>query len=386
MSFRSVCILCAAFLIGPGSVPAQDRQRQEEQVDYYLKWLQEDVRYIITPEEREVFLSLTTPEEKERFIEQFWFRRDPDPTTAINEFKEEHYRRIAYANDHFDEGKAGWLTDRGRIYILHGPPDEVESHEAGEVSYDRLPHEGGGTTTTFPFIRWWYRHIEGVGDNVELEFVDKRFSGAYTLTLDPFEKDALMHTNYAPTWAEQAGVAARVERFRHNPHRGPNLLNYRAQDNPFEKYRRLVQVQAPKPIKYRDLEKLVEVQIGYELLPLRVRLDYLRLDPQYLLVPITVEIENKDLQFQPEGGGLRRPHGGLWKTEWVGQPRGRRVRGRFDELLPAGVVGEGTKGAFLLSKNRHPGSQVPLQAGSHRQGRQKRQGRGGTAGRRRPPL
>lgn len=287
----------------PGAA-AQNKQEQiqkEEAQDYYRKWLNEDVRYIITEEEKEIFLSLTTPEEKERFIEQFWLRRDTDASTTANEFKEEHYRRIAYANEHFDEGTPGWLTDRGRVYIIHGQPDQIESHEAGEVAYERLPQEGRGQTATFPFLRWWYRHIEGVGDNVELEFVDKRFTGAYKLTTDPFEKDALMQTNFGQTLAEMTGISDRVERYRYNPHRGPDLLNYRAQDNPFEKYRRFVQVQAPRPIKYRDLERIVDVNITYELLPVKVRLDYLRLEDTYALVPVTLQFENRDLNFKQEG-------------------------------------------------------------------------------------
>ena len=105
------------------------------------------------PEERDVFENLTTHEEKARFIEQFWYRRDPDPRTSFNEFKEEHYRRIAYANQWFKSGKPGWKTDRGRIYIMHGPPDETESHPAGG-QYQRPTYQGGGFTSTYPFEIW----------------------------------------------------------------------------------------------------------------------------------------------------------------------------------------------------------------------------------------
>lgn len=292
-------LTCGVFL---GEVPAQDqdRIRDEEAVDYYRKWLDEDVRYIISPQERAVFESLTTPEEKEHFIEQFWFRRDPDPSTAANEFREEHYRRIAYANEHFDEGTDGWLTDRGRIYIIHGPPDEIESHEAGEVAYDRRPEEGGGTTSTYPFIRWWYRHIDGVGDDVTLEFVDRGFTGAYRLTMNPWEKDALFYTPYGATWAEEGGLSSRLERYHYDPLRADPFRNYRAQDNPFEKYRRFIKAQAPPPVKYRDFERLVDVQITYEQLPLRSRLDYLRLDDDYALIPVTVRFDNQFLTFEKE--------------------------------------------------------------------------------------
>ena len=144
---------------------------QEESDDHFEKWLNQDVAYIITPGEKTVFESLNTDLERETFIEQFWRRRDPDPSTAVCEYKEEHYPRIAYANQWFRSGKPGWTTDRGRIYILHGPPDEIESHPSGGP-YQRPVHEGGGFTSTHPFEIWRYRRLEGIGEDVELEFVD----------------------------------------------------------------------------------------------------------------------------------------------------------------------------------------------------------------------
>ena len=145
--------------------------KQEEYQDYYKKWLQEDVVYIITDEEIEVFDKLTTADEKEEFIEHFWHRRDPDLRTPSNEYKEEHYRRIAYANERFPSGLPGWKTDRGRTYIIHGPPTQVTSR-AGGGFYARPMHEGGGETSTYPFEVWRYGYIEGIGEEVELEFVD----------------------------------------------------------------------------------------------------------------------------------------------------------------------------------------------------------------------
>ena len=144
----------------------------------YKKWLNEDVVYIISPEERSSFLHLSTNEEREQFIEAFWQRRNPDPDSAENTFKEEHYRRIAYTNEHFSSGIPGWKTDRGRIYIMWGPADEVQTHPAGG-SYDRPANEGGGETSTYPFEDWRYRYLEGIGENVEIEFVDPTMSGEY---------------------------------------------------------------------------------------------------------------------------------------------------------------------------------------------------------------
>src|SRR6201985_57341 len=153
----------------------QKRKREEklrkELETPYRKWLNEDVSYIITDEERKAFKRLSTDDERENFIEAFWLRRDPTPDTEENEFKEEHYRRIAYANERFASGIPGWKTDRGRIYIVYGPPDQNDSHPSGG-SYDRPPEEGGGTTSTFPFERWRYRHLDDVGEDVVLEFVD----------------------------------------------------------------------------------------------------------------------------------------------------------------------------------------------------------------------
>src|SRR2546429_845165 len=139
--------------------------RQETSDQFLKKWLEQDVVYIITDEEKAAFKRLTTDEERYQFIEQFWLRRDPSPDTVENEFRDEHYERIAYANERFASGKPGWKTDRGRIYIIQGKPDEIEDHPSGGT-YDRPFEEGGGTTSTYPFVKWTYRYIEGLGNNV----------------------------------------------------------------------------------------------------------------------------------------------------------------------------------------------------------------------------
>jgi GWxTD domain-containing protein len=177
-----------------------DRQMaaiRKEMESPYRKWLNEDVAYIITDAERKAFLSLTTDFDREQFIEQFWKRRDPTPDTERNEYKEEHYRRIAYANDHFKSGIPGWKTDRGRIYIGYGPPDEIDSHPSGG-SYTRPAEQGGGTTSTYPFEKWRYRYIEGMGENIILEFVDGERNGEYRMTMDPTEKEKLLSSSQPP--------------------------------------------------------------------------------------------------------------------------------------------------------------------------------------------
>jgi len=139
----------------------QKRNLNVELSKVYKKWLNEDVVWIITDEERAAFKQLSNDEERDNFIEAFWQRRDPTPDTEENEYKEEHYRRIAYANEHYAAGIPGWKTDRGRIYIMYGPPDENDSHPSGGT-YERPINEGGGETSTFPFEDWRYRYIEGI--------------------------------------------------------------------------------------------------------------------------------------------------------------------------------------------------------------------------------
>ncbi len=278
--------------------------KQEESQDYYSKWLNEDVVYIITPEERSVFEGLTTPDEKERFIEQFWQRRDPDLRTSENEYKEEHYRRLAYVNEHFKAGIPGWKTDRGRIYIIHGQPAEIDSHKMGQ-SYIRPTEEGGGLTATYPFEVWRYRHIDGIGDNVEIEFVDPDGTGTFRLAMTPWEKDALLLIPGAGlTIAEELGVASRKD----HPYFKPYAVNDypgmrpRAQDDPFIRYERLTRLQQAMPIKYNDLKEIVQVNIAYDSLPFETHSDFFRLDSQRVLASLSFDVQNQELSFKPENG------------------------------------------------------------------------------------
>ena len=179
----------------------------------YKTWVDQDVRWIITDEELSAFKHLSNDEERDQFIENFWLRRNPNPDSPENEFREEHYARIAYANEHFAAGKSGWRTDRGHMYIAYGKPDSIDSHPSGG-SYDRPSDEGGGNTSTFPFEIWHYRYIEGVGDNIDIEFVDSCQCGDYHMTLDRSEKDALKHTpGGGLTQAESTGQASKADRF-----------------------------------------------------------------------------------------------------------------------------------------------------------------------------
>ncbi len=274
----------------------------------YRKWLTEDVGYIITDEERAAFKKLQTDEERDQFIEQFWLRRDPTPDTVENEYKEEHYRRIAYANEHFASGIPGWKTDRGRFYIMYGPPDEIESHPAGGT-YERPIDEGGGETSTYPFEQWRYRYIDGIGTNVVLEFVDPSNSGEYRYTIDPSEKDALLYVPGAGlTWNEQMGLSSKDDRFMRSD--GTHLGTGPSMDlpeslNEFTRLDMMHKIYQPPKIKFKDLEAAVDSRITYNLLPVKVRVDFMRMTDSTVLTSVAIQLDNKDLQFQEKSGVSR---------------------------------------------------------------------------------
>ncbi len=270
----------------------------------YKKWLNEDVGYIITDEERQAFKHLSTDEEREQFIEQFWLRRDPTPDTVENEFKEEHYRRIAYANEHYASGIPGWKADRGRIYITFGPPDEIESHPSGG-SYQRPAEEGGGETSTYPFEQWRYRYLDGIGNNIIIEFVDTTMSGEYRMTMDPSEKDALLYVPGAGlTLMEQMGLASKNDRFNRTDgtHLGTSFGGTPESMNEFTRLEQFAKLQKPPAVKFKDLEAAINTRITYNVLPMKARVDFIRVTNSSVLTNITLQFENKDLQFQAKDG------------------------------------------------------------------------------------
>jgi len=224
----------------------------------YKTWLNQDVVWIITDEEARAFKQLSNDEERDAFIEQFWLRRNPNPDSPENEFREEHYRRIAYANEHFAAGKPGWKTDRGHIYIAYGKPDSTESHPSGG-SYQRPMEEGGGETSTFPFETWHYRYLEGIGDNIDLEFVDTCQCGDYHFTIDRGEKDALMHTPGAGlTQWEEMGMAKKADRFKGGfENLGTGPLSSSQASKEFDRIELAAKIFAPPPIKFSDLDAFI---------------------------------------------------------------------------------------------------------------------------------
>ncbi|PYU12929.1 MAG: GWxTD domain-containing protein [Acidobacteria bacterium] len=270
----------------------------------YRQWFTEDVPYIITPEERNAFLQLDTNEEREQFIEQFWLRRSSNPDLPDNDFKEEHYRRIAYANEHYASGIPGWKTDRGRMYIMWGAPDEIDSHPTGGT-YDRPMEEGGGSTSTYPWETWRWRYLEGIGENIILEFVDPSGSGEYHMTMDPSEKDALLHVPGAGlSLMESMGMSTKADRFTRSD--GTNLPKSMggtpASMDEFNRLELFAKVQKPPEVKFKDLEAVVTSRIVRDQMHFNWRTDYLKVTNDTVLVPITIQIPNSQLSFQAKDG------------------------------------------------------------------------------------
>jgi GWxTD domain-containing protein len=286
---------------------AQKKSLNIELSKTYKKWLNEDVVWIITDQERAAFKQLSNDEERDNFIEAFWQRRDPTPDTEENEYKEEHYRRIAYSNEHFAAGIPGWKTDRGRIYIMYGPADEVDSHPSGG-SYERPMEEGGGETSTFPFEDWRYRYLEGIGQEVIIEFVDTCMCGDYHMTIDRSEKDALKYTpNAGLTLYEQMGMSNKAARFSSGglEQLGAGPMSSDLQTKEFDRLEQFAKLQAPPPVKFKDLEEIVNTKLITNLMPFDVRSDYVKVTGDTVLVPITIQMKYRDITFANKDGVQR---------------------------------------------------------------------------------
>ena len=302
-------LLAATFALPPGL--AQNRQLGQDPTEKprnvkpelkraYKDWLDKDVTYIITDEERKAFKKLETDDERERFIEEFWRRRDPDPDTDENEYREEYYERIAYANEHFTSGIPGWKTDRGRIWIMYGKPDELETHPSGG-QYDRPSYQGGGSTSTYPFEIWFYRYLAGVGSGIEIEFVDPTGSGEYRIARSPDEKDALLNIPGAGlTLSEQLGLSNKADRI--GGLGDPNSY-HREQDSPFSRLQLLADLNRPPQIKFNDLASAVNTPVIEENpLNFDIRVDFYRQSDERVITAFTIQTDNKDVVFKDVGG------------------------------------------------------------------------------------
>jgi GWxTD domain-containing protein len=309
---RSTALTVSILAAGASSVFAQEakptedpltkaRKVSEEKDKIYKNWLSKDVEYIITSDEKKAYKALKTDEERENFIENFWRRRDPDPDTEENEYREEYYERIAYANEHFASGIPGWKTDRGRIYITFGKPDSVETHQTGGA-YERPSYEGGGSTTTYPFEVWFYRHLDNVGEGIEIEFVDPTGTGEYRIARSPNEKDALLNVPGAGlTTAESLGLANKGDRIS-GINSGYNFT--REQDNPFRRMEIITSLQRPPQVKFSDLQSSITDSgvIDNNSLDFDLRVDFFRQSDDRVITAFTVQANNKELAFEKVGG------------------------------------------------------------------------------------
>ncbi len=341
----------------------RDQRRQvEEEQDYYKNWLVEDVVYIITDEERNVFSNLTADAERDAFIEQFWRRRDPDPRSAINEFKEEHYRRIAYANDHFYSGVEGWYTDRGRIYITYGPPSQKENHQGG-LYQRRVLDEGGGWTSVYAFERWFYNYLPGVGSGIEIEFVDASKTGEYKIALRPSEKDALWQVGSSPTVNEMFGSADRsgtmlADLAMRNV--GLNDGSFMRGAQSFDRVRNYFLLNKPPKVEFEHLRGDVETRLLYNPMPLEMVLGNYRVGEDAFLVPLTIRVPAHELTYDAD---LKNVSRATIQVYGKAQSLTGRVVYEFEDLIAADTSkANGLKAGtnFLYQK------QLPLRPGRYK--------------------
>ena len=181
---------------------------------------------------------------------------------------------------------------------MYGKPDEIESHPSGG-SYERPIEEGGGSTSTFPFEDWRYRYLEGIGQEVIIEFVDPCMCGEYHMTMDRGEKDALMNVPGAGlTMYEQMGMSSKANRFNNGlEHLGAGPGSSNLQTKQFDRLEQYAKLNAAPTVKFKDLEEVVKSKIVYNLMPFDVRTDFVKITSDTVLVPVTVQIKNRDITF-----------------------------------------------------------------------------------------
>jgi len=352
--------------------PMTDKQKRQAEARFkkelespYKRWMDEEVGWIITDDERAAWKRLQTDDERQTWIESFWLRRDPTPDTEENEYKEEHYRRIQWANDRYASGIPGWKTDRGMIYIKYGPPDDIDSHTSGGPG-TRPIEEGGGETTFFPYEIWRYRHLDDVGEDVQIEFIDKSMTNEYRITIDPSEKDALLNVEGAGlTLYERMGMANKADRFTRTDGTRlgvPSGVAMPARYNQFDRMQQLANIQKAPAVKFKDLEAAINSTIKYNLLPMRVRTDYFPITGASVMTSLTLQWDRKDLQYKVRDGVAKAGINVYVKIENMTH---RRVVPVIEELIetppiPAEMQEQAAKGAAIFQRG------IPLMPGRYR--------------------
>jgi len=276
---------------------SKPRKVRSEPANAFKQWI-DDVDPILTPPERNGWKKLQTDEEREQFIAEIWRLRDPDPDTEENEYREAYYERVEYANEHFSSGIRGVKTDRGRIYLKYGKPDEVESHPSGGA-YTLASYEGRGSTSTYPFELWWYRNLPGRSD-VEIEFVDPTGTGEYRIARNPFEKMAMLNVPGGVTGLEgvsQGDLVAAANGFG-------NPFSPRAKDGEFEWMDRIRLRDEAPPVNFDRPggTGISSPVIEDNFITSAVQISYFKQSDDRVIVAFTVQTDNKDLVFRDVGG------------------------------------------------------------------------------------
>ena len=276
---RGFLVVCAVFLSFPVLSRAQGQTggtkakrsgsvlKVDGEAPYFKAWIEQDVVWIITDEERAAFKLLKNDEERDNFIEAFWDRRNPTPDSFDNPFKDEHYRRTVYANEHFGAAIPGWKSDRGQIYILFGGPAGVHSYPSGRMQGETSE---GGDALSLPLEVWHYRYIEGLGQDIDLEFVDACRCSEFKMRITPAMEKYEPHFD-----PEGPGIRSRG-----------GLLN-------------------PPKIKFKDLEEKSTVDLHWKTLPFEVSTDTVKATDATSLVPITISFQKSDLTFVEKDGSRR---------------------------------------------------------------------------------
>ncbi|MBI4473207.1 MAG: GWxTD domain-containing protein [Acidobacteria bacterium] len=260
---------------------------QRDDPDFFKRWLEEDAVYVITEQELQAAKLLSTPEEKDAFIKQFWERRDPTPGTIVNEYREEHYRRIAYANEKYTAGTAGWRTDRGKMYIRFGAPDNIEASESAGSTVMR----SGNRRMTVPFEIWEYRNIPGIG-LVKMTFVDRTMSGYYELTVNPEDKIARFSNEDPLNYRNQPNEIT-------TPGETADSLSFA------KRLAQYIAIQRPPEIKFKDLKEAVSVRLSFNNLNFDLRSDVILGGSSKSIVPITYQFSTSTLAFEETSDGQR---------------------------------------------------------------------------------
>lgn len=331
------------------------RKIKPEPARAFKQWI-DDVDAIIRPDELNAWNKLQTDEEREHFIDEFWHLRDPDPDTEENEYREGYYQRVEYVNEHFSSGTRGVKTDRGRIYLKYGKPDEVESHPSGGA-YTLASYEGNGSTSTYPFERWWYRNLPGHQD-IEIEFIDPTGSGEYRVARNPFEKIATLNVpGGAPSinGASQADVLAAAGGWG-------NPFSPRAKDSQWDWMNTSTLVSEAPPVNF---DRPIGTATGgpkIEDNPLNtaVQISFFKQADDRVIVAFTVQTDNKDLVFR-DIGGIQSAR--LNISGRITSLAGRRV-GFFEDAVSTNA----TTAELIDAKERRSAYQkaVPLSPGRYR--------------------